>query len=407
VPAETVHATVLICTYNRERLLAEALDSLAAVQPRADLRWEVLVVDNNSTDATRQVVERRAGTYPVPLRYLFEGRQGKAHALNTGIASSHAQVVVFTDDDVRVAPEWLEAGVRPLLQRSDIDYTGGPARPRWEAPPPRWLSGDPGRMWGPIALVDYGPEEFIFEDRRRIALGVNMAVRRAVIDRVGGFHIALERKGTSLMGQGQAEFFFRTRAAGLRGLYIPRMTLEHFVPASRLTRRYYRRWWYWKGVARAQMQEFHPVTELGLDLGSLPSIAGTPRFMWVNAVRYGFGWLRATLSGDRVRQAETESKLSYFLGYVRTRLRLRRARTKNPGPRDAQSAASAEPDPAVAVSTPGSEILVPMGRPLVLRDLPQSDAAAKDSQIPIAAQEVGPQQPAQRGHAASKLPEPA
>jgi glycosyltransferase involved in cell wall biosynthesis len=402
-----VHATVLICTYNRERLLAETLECLAAVQPPADLRWEVLVVDNNSTDGTRHVVESRAGTYPVPLRYLFEGRQGKAHALNTGVASSQAQVVVFTDDDVRVAPEWLEAGVRPLLERNDIDYTGGPARPLWEVPPPHWLSGDPGRMWGPIAIVDYGPEEFIFEERRRIALGLNMAVRRAVIVRVGGFHVALERKGTSLMGQGQAEFFFRTRAAGVRGLYVPRMTLQHFVPAARLTRRYYRRWWYWKGVARAQMQEFHRVTELGLDLGNAPSIAGTPRFMWVNAARYGLAWLRATLSGDRVRQAETEFKLSYFLGFVRTRLRLRRARARNSGARGVQSGASAESDPSVPVATPGSEILVPMGRPPVLRDLSQGDAAAEDSQVPVPTQEVRPQHPAQQGHAAGTLPEPA
>src|SRR5688500_3240635 len=252
-------ATVLICTFNRERLLVQTLDSLAAMEVPPDLRWEVLVVDNNSSDGTRDAVASRVAGYPAPLRYVFEGRQGKAHALNTGIGASAAEIIAFVDDDVRVSRDWLEAGVRPLMNRTDIDYTGGPAYPMWEVEPPDWLRGDPGRLWGPIALVDYVPAEFIFEERRRIPLGVNMAVRRSLVQRVGGFHVALERKGTSLMGQGQAEFFFRTRAAGAHGLYVPRMALDHFVPAGRMTRSYYRRWWYWKGVARALMQDLHPV----------------------------------------------------------------------------------------------------------------------------------------------------
>ena len=319
-------ATVLICTFNRERLLAQTLDSLARVEAPPGVSWEALVVDNNSTDGTRGVVESRIAAFPAPLRYAFEGRQGKAHALNTGIAAATGHIIAFLDDDVRVDRQWLEAGIRPLIERRDIDYTGGPAHPMWEAPPPAWLSGDPGRLWGPIALVDYGPDEFIFEDRQRIPLGVNMAVRRSLIARVGGFHVAFERKGTSLMGQGQAEFFFRTRAAGVRGLYVPRMAVEHLVPASRMTRSYYRRWWYWKGVARALMQDLHPVTELGVDIRNARLIAGTPPFMWRSAARYVKAWLRAAVSGHRVGRVEAEAKLAYYAGYIRTRAAQRRGR---------------------------------------------------------------------------------
>jgi glycosyltransferase involved in cell wall biosynthesis len=290
------------------------------------------VVDNNSTDGTRQVVDSRVSVFPAPLRYLFEGRQGKAYALNSGIGGAAGEVIAFVDDDVRIDRGWLEAGVRPLLERTDIDYTGGPARPIWEAPPPAWLSGDPGRLWGPIALVDYGATEFIFEERRRIPLGVNMAVRRSLIARVGGFHVAFERKGTSLMGQGQAEFFFRTRAAGVRGLYVPRMAVEHMVPASRMTRSYYRRWWYWKGVARALMQDLHPVTELGVDIRNARLIAGTPPFIWRSAARYAKAWLAATLSGNRVRRAEAEAKLAYYAGYIRTRTGQRAGRGRHGAP---------------------------------------------------------------------------
>ena len=312
-------ASVLICTYNRERLLAATLDSLALSSVAPGLRWEVLVVDNNSSDGTRQVVEQRRAACPAPLRLVSEPRQGKAFALNTGIAACQGAIVVFTDDDVVIPPGWLEAGVRPLLERTDIDYTGGPVEPAWEARPPGWIHGDPGILWGPIALLDYGREPFIFEERQRIAMGVNMAVRRRLIDRVGGFHPALERKGSSLMGQGQAEFFFRTRAAGARGLYVPAMALRHHVPARRMTRDYYRRWWYWKGVARARMQDQHPVSELGLDLARVPHVLGVPRFMWGRALRDLRGWTAASISGDAVKKVEHEMMLAYFAGYAATR----------------------------------------------------------------------------------------
>jgi glucosyl-dolichyl phosphate glucuronosyltransferase len=318
-----VDATILICTFNRAGLLGETLHSLAGMQVDPRLRWEVLVVDNNSSDDTRAVTEQFATTFPAPVRWLFEGRQGKSHALNTGINAAAGGVIVFTDDDVQVPPDWLDAGVRPLIERTDIDYTGGPVHPLWESQPPAWIHGKPGILWGPIALVDYGPEPFIFEDRRRIAMGVNMAVRRSLIGKVGGFHPELERSGTSLMGQGQAEFFFRTRAAGARGLYLPGMKLNHHVPASRLTRDYYRRWWYWKGVARARMQALHPISELGVDLRTTPQIAGIPRFMWGSAVRDVVGWLSATARGNGTRQAEHEMMLAYFAGYASTRGRKR------------------------------------------------------------------------------------
>lgn len=324
-------ASVVICTYNRADLLGRTLDSLAASRVPDGLSWEVVVVDNNSTDDTADVVRARVAGYPCPLRVMTERTQGKSPALNSGILASAGRVIVFTDDDVWIPPGWLAAGVEPLLADGDIEYTGGPVHPMWEVEPPAWIEGDRGLLWGPIALLDYGDEPFVFEDRLRIAMGVNMAVRRSLIDRVGGFHPALERRGTSLMGQGQAEFFFRTRAAGARGLYVPEMWLRHHVPAERLTRDYYRRWWYWKGVARAQMQDLHPVTEMGLDLTAVRTLAGVPRFMWGGAVRDAAVWLASLVRSEKVRRAEAEMSLAYFAGYLRARRALTR-RGGRPGP---------------------------------------------------------------------------
>jgi glucosyl-dolichyl phosphate glucuronosyltransferase len=316
VQPDQCDATVLICTYNRATLLGETLDSLARSRV-SRVRWNVMVVDNNSNDGTREVVTSRMGRFPVALAYLFEPRQGKSHALNTGLSATTAAIVVFTDDDVRVTEEWVDTSCRAMLDDPSIDYTGGPVRPIWERPCPTWLDQERGDLWGTLAILDYGPEPFVFEERRRVPLGANMAVRRTLVDRVGGFDPELGRRGDSLLGQEQAEFFCRSRAAGARGLYEPAMALHHHVPATRLTKEYFRRWWFWKGLSKSRIERRHPITELGLDLTRVPTVAGVPRFMIGSAVRDVTGWLRACLSRNAVERMRCGVKLCYFAGYVK------------------------------------------------------------------------------------------
>lgn len=314
--APVVAATILICTYNRAAFLEETLESLAETPPEPGFSWDVLVVDNNSSDSTRAVVERWTSRFPVPLRYLFEGRQGKSIALNSGMAAAPAEVIVFTDDDVYVPPGWLAEAVSPLLARDDIDYTGGPVEPIWGAAPPAWLK-ETGKLGGTIAIMDHGDAPFIFEERRKVPLGVNMAVRRRLIERIGGFRPDLGRNGKSLLGQEQAEFFYRSREAGARGLYVPSMRLDHVVPASRLTRSYFRRWWYWKGIAHARVHRMHGRTELGLELQRMPRIFGVPRFVLGSVVRSSVKWLRAWFTREPTVRAEKWLSLVYYFGYCR------------------------------------------------------------------------------------------
>ncbi len=315
--AAQLDATVLICTYNRAARLAETLDSLAASHCVRPLRWNVIVVDNNSTDDTRTVVTSRIAAYPVELVYLFEPVQGKSNALNTGLAATASTLVVFTDDDVRVERGWLEASCAPMLDDATIDYTGGPVFPIWERPRPAWLDDQRSDLWGTLAILDYGDDPFVFEEKHRVPLGANMAVRRTLIDRIGGFDPKLGRTGNSLLGQEQAEFFCRSRAIGARGLYVPAMSLHHHVPASRLTPSYFRRWWFWKGISKFRLEQRHPVTELGLDLTRVPKVAGVPRFMVGSALRDGAGWLRAVVAFDPTDRMRHEMMLCYFAGYVR------------------------------------------------------------------------------------------
>ena len=308
-------ATVLICTFNRAELLGQTLDTLACCRT-SGLRWDVLVVDNNSTDDTRQQVMSRMARFPVSLRYIFEPRQGKSTALNTGLAATDAAIILFTDDDVRVDEDWVEACCRPMLDDPAIDYTGGPVLPIWGSPCPAWLDQTRPDLWGTLAILDYGREPFVFEERCRVPLGANMAVRRSLIDRVGGFDPDLGRRGNSLLGQEQAEFFCRSRAAGAHGVYIPATALQHHVPARRLTRSYFRRWWYWKGVSKSRLEQRHSVTEMGVDLTRVHRVFGVPRFMVGSALRDLAGWVRALIARDRVELMRRAMMLCYFVGYA-------------------------------------------------------------------------------------------
>ena len=314
-----MNVTILICTYNRADLLGPTLDSIAGLQGAPGLTWEVLVLDNNSIDDTVGCVARRQPSFPVDLRYEFEKRQGKSIALNTGMELARGEIILYTDDDVRVPAGWMEAAVRPLLTRSDIAYTGGPVRPMWERDPPAWLDSG-GNLGGTIAVKDHGAEPFIFEDRRKTPLGVNMAVRRELVQRIGGFRPDLGRRGKSLLGQEQAEFFYRSRAAGARGAYVPGMVLDHYVPASRLTHRYFRRWWFWKGISHARLHRIHNQTELGLDLATVRRVLGVPTFLVRSLARDAVDALGAALGGRWRAAVSKEMMVWYGLGYIREQL---------------------------------------------------------------------------------------
>jgi len=307
--------TVLIATYNRAALLGETLDVLAQSDPPRARSWDVVVIDNNSRDNTRQVVESRQADYPVPLRYLFEARPGRSAALNTAHRTTTAPLLLYTDDDVQVAPRWLALGAEALAE--GWAYVGGPVDPLWEAPRPAWLDAS---LYGTIAILDYGTSRFAFEDRRRVPLGANMGVRRDLLERIGGFREDLGRSnGRKILGQEVPDLLARARAIGARGLYLPEMRVEHHVPATRLTKSYFRRWWYGKGVSKATLELGQPVTELGVDLRLEPHIGPVPRFMVGSAVRDVVGYTRALASGDRPARFRHEMMLAYAAGYLASR----------------------------------------------------------------------------------------
>jgi glycosyltransferase involved in cell wall biosynthesis len=313
--------SIVIATHNRAADLRDTLASLAAlVSPHP---WEVVVADNNSTDGTRQVVEQAIAGFPVPLTYVFEGVPGRSPALNAAIAQARGDIIVTTDDDVRVEPDWLEqAG--SALDTLQCDYIGGRVLPIWGGPRPHWLSSEGGSQWAVVALLDYGTQPF--ELTSRMPLGVNMAFRRQAFERVGGWDPRVGRKAGTLLGQEVREWCIRARAAGVRGYYAPGLVLQHIVPASRLNRAYFRRWFYWRGISRALLYQQHGMDMENpqgprIDVARVRHVAGVPRYLYRTAVARAFGLLKAVLRRDTVKAFEHELWLWMFSGIVHQRWR--------------------------------------------------------------------------------------
>jgi glycosyltransferase involved in cell wall biosynthesis len=237
-----IRITVVICTYNRARSLVKALESVVASELPSSIQWEVLVVDNNSSDETPQVAEGFRQRYPGRFRYLFEPQQGLSNARNAGILKARGEILAFMDDDVTVEPTWLQNLTAALLE-SKWAGAGGRTLPSLTCPLPRWLPiEDPYNLGGALgALFDIGEKSV---DLDRAPFGTNMAFRKSMFEKYGGFRSDLGRCGDSMLSNEDAEFGRRLMAAGERLRYEPSAVVYHEVPKERLRKEYFLAWYF-------------------------------------------------------------------------------------------------------------------------------------------------------------------
>jgi glycosyltransferase involved in cell wall biosynthesis len=312
---------VVLCTYNRAELLQPAVDALLA--QTGGVEYEVIVVDNNSTDRTASVVRAiaaRAGGRVVPA---YEPEQGLSHARNHGIALARGAIVAFTDDDVRVAADWVQQLVRAFDANPGVDYVGGRVLPRWLQPPPRWLTT---AHWSPLAVQDYGPEPLVSSRHHAVCLvGANLGFRRRVFERVGGFAPELGRVKDGIGSTEDHDMQLRIWRAGMRGLYDPAIVAIADVTPDRLVKSYHRRWHRGHGrhCAAMRLRELVPA-----DMGPMSEprdlvlLFGSPAFVYAELPRLAILWLRAL-----VRREDPffySNKLRHVWHYIRARQRVHR-----------------------------------------------------------------------------------
>lgn len=303
--------SVVLPTYNRAAGLERAVSSV--LQQTADARdYEVIVVDNNSTDGTAQVLERLQARYPTQLRTVLERTQGVSHARNAGIAAALAPIVAFFDDDVRVAPDWVETIIRVFRDNPGTEVIGGKVLPDWTAPPPGWLTPE---HWAPLALQDFGDRPMVMSARNpRGLISANLACRRSVFDRIGGFSPLFQRVKDGIGSLEDGEWNRRLWDAGLSGLYVPELVTSTDVPGDRLTREYHRRWHSGHGRFFALLRDPE------METSGVGSLWGVPAHLYRSSLGELAGWASQMLRGRPDEAFAHEVKLRFFRGFLRQRL---------------------------------------------------------------------------------------
>lgn len=246
--------SLIIATYNRAEQLLVTLRSVAA-QTAPVAEWECVVVDNNSTDDTAGRFEEFRRIYPaLPLRRVFESRQGLSWARNRGIAETMGDIVAIIDDDERIAPEFVASYIAFFAAHPAVASAGGPIVAEYPEGRPAWMSRYTER---PIANpIDLGPSPRPFP-RGRIPGGGNMALRRTAVGRYGAFDPHLGRQGTRLLGGEESDLFARLRRGGEQCWYVPGAVMYHIIPPAKLTRDYFDRLCYNIGVSQRTRATIH------------------------------------------------------------------------------------------------------------------------------------------------------
>jgi GT2 family glycosyltransferase len=316
---ERPSVSVVITTLNRAGLLADCLESLRTQAYRA--ADEVIVVDNGSTDDTPEVVERFARTFPVALRMEREARPGKTRALLKGISCAAGEVLALTDDDVCVDGRWL-ATIHALFADRTLALAAGRIDPRWEQPAPRWLAMGQeryGRLASPLGLLHYGGAQPL---GARTGLGGNLAIRRSVLEAVGGFALGLGRMPGTLLGGEDHELSERVVSAGYCAVYCPQLTVKHWVGVERTRLRYFLRWFFWSGVTHSLLDARR--------LCEKRRMLRVPGSIWKLAALAPAGAVGELVRGEITRATERLMDAAFATGYIVHRLREPRAIANEP-----------------------------------------------------------------------------
>jgi glucosyl-dolichyl phosphate glucuronosyltransferase len=279
--------TVILCTYNRCETLAKALETISASILPSEVPWEVLVVDNNSGDQTREVVEKFCFRYPGRFRYIFEPQSGKSYALNTGIREARGSVLAFTDDDVVVEPTWLQ-NLSAALDDGKWAGVGGRVLPEQTFSPPRWVPLGDRYALAPLAAfapdLDAGP-------LNEAPFGANMAFQKRLFEKYGDFRTDLGPRPGSQIRSEDTEFGDRLLAAGELLFYEPSAIVYHSVPQHRVQKKYFLAWWFDK--ARADIRAS------GIPGDTKWFVAGIPLYLFRRLAAWTLRWLVATRPAER------------------------------------------------------------------------------------------------------------
>lgn len=261
-----MRATVAICTWNRADLLDRTLAEMQRVRIPIGLQWEILVVNNNCTDHTDDVIAKYKRV--LPIRRLFEPDQGLSNARNCAVEAAKGDVLIWTDDDVLVDECWLEEYCRAAVEYPAVSFFGGRIEPWFDGTPPAWLKAAWQRVDVAYATCNLGEECLNFA-RGKTPFGANFAVRTEVQRRYP-YDPSRGRIAREMLSGEETAVVSAMLSDGLSGRWLPEARVRHFIPRHRQTVHYLRSYYEGHGIMMAR--ESGPMTTVKL--------LGRPRWLW-------------------------------------------------------------------------------------------------------------------------------
>ncbi len=302
--------TVCISTWNRSASLKRTLDSLVAMRKPSGIDWELLIVNNNSSDDTNEVIDSVADLLPV--RRVFEKAQGLSNARNAGVQAARGDYILWTDDDVVVGSEWLANYCAAFDQRPAAAIFGASVRPSFEGPVPAWLERGWRVVPSAFAAINFGSEALPLS-AKKLPFGANFALRRAEQLQ----HLFDPKLGASPEGKYYAEettVMLAMLAQGAEGWWVPDAPVQHIIPRERMTLDYIKSYF-----ERTGRTDYYLYSRMKIQ--RRPRILGRPPWVWrgivENEFRYWYSralqpvelWLLALRNRSTSRGHFEESRL--------------------------------------------------------------------------------------------------
>ena len=265
--------TVCICTWNRAQLLDMALDSFNKLQIPKNTEWEFLIVNNNCSDETDEVIAKHAAK--LPIRRLFEANPGKSYALNQAIRKARGEYILWTDDDALVDPNWMAAYAEAFKNWPEAAIFGGPVKPWFRNTPPKWLTEETlPFVASAYALIDYG-EKHPELTKSILPYGVNMATRYKEQSRYMFDTNLGPRPNSELRGE-EIALVIKMLEDGVKGRWVQGAFVRHYIPQERMTIRYLKN--YYRGYGEFEWIE--------VKNGMTPNRFGSFWNLWKTAIEF-------------------------------------------------------------------------------------------------------------------------
>ncbi|MCZ7623552.1 MAG: glycosyltransferase family 2 protein [Candidatus Kuenenia sp.] len=251
-----MNASIIIPTRNRSKWLTSAIQSFAE-QDFPSSQYEIIVVDNGSTDNTGEITERAALLNKNNIRYIYEPEPGLLSGRHRGMSEAKGEILVFVDDDIEAVNGWLSAIMAELKDES-VHMVGGPSLHMYEVDPPQWVEKyyswkDDQLTCGSLSLLNKGKERLEIDPV--FVWGLNFAIRKKTLFDLGGFHPDnIPKSLQHFQGDGETGLALKMKGKGLKAVYAPGAKVYHHIPRERLTVAYFEKRFFYQGVCDSYTQ---------------------------------------------------------------------------------------------------------------------------------------------------------